>query len=109
MSKLFKTLIATVPAVAILFFYTVIKQHEVSSKIELESAKFDTEFAHLMRDEKLPVFNESFNGSDFWAEREKKAQEVEKEKEEELKRQKEKVKKFEEEFEKVMNETEVKK
>jgi len=107
MSKVFKALIITAPVMALIFFYTVIKQHEIASKIELESAKFDTEFAHLMREVNLPNFNGSLN-EDFWAERKRKAQELEKEKEEELKKQKEKVQKFEEEFEKSLNDTEAK-
>jgi len=106
MSKVFKALIITAPVMALIFFYTVIKQHEIASKIELESARFDTEFSHLMRMHEVNLQN--FNGSDFWSEREKKAQELEKEKEEELKKQKEKVQKFEEEFEKSLNDTEAK-
>jgi len=103
MSKVFKTLIITAPVMALIFFYTVVKQHEMASRIELESARFDTEFAHLMREGPSGSFNES-----FWVEREKKSQELEKEKEEELKKQKEKVQKFEEEFEKSLNDTEAK-
>ncbi len=100
MNNVFKALIITAPAVAILFFYVVIKQSEHQAFLERESARFDQEFTELAKPRMLPGFNET-----FWRERQEKARKEEEEAQRRLEEKRKKAEQIEQEFEKAMNET----
>ncbi len=99
MNNIFKALILTAPAMAILFFYIVVKQSEHQALLERESARFDQEFSEMMKP-KILGGNES-----FWKERQEKAQKEEEEAQKRLEEKRKKAEQIEQEFEKAMNET----
>ncbi len=99
MNNVFKALILTAPAVAVLFFYVVVKQAEHQAFWERESARFDQEFTELAKPKMLPG-NET-----FWKEKQEKAKREEEEAQSRLEEKRKKAEQIEQEFEKAMNET----
>jgi len=91
-----KAFLLTAPAVAVLFAYVLHVQQEHRARLELESARFDREWAELQA---------GGGNKTFWETRKREAEARENETQKELEERKQKLKEFEQEFEKAWNET----
>lgn len=98
MNNLFKTLFLVAPALAVLFFFVVVKQSEHQAYLERESARFDKDFSEMMK-------NPYSLKNDYWTDRQKQAAEEEKQAQAKLEERRQKVKELESQLEKAFNET----
>lgn len=98
--NIMKAFLLTAPAAAVLFAYTLYTQQEHKMRVELESARFDREWAEM---------HSPSNHTNFWENRKREAEARENETAKELEERKKKLREFEQEFERVYNETNQKK
>ncbi|MEO0264804.1 MAG: hypothetical protein ABIM17_06125 [candidate division WOR-3 bacterium] len=91
-----KAFLLTAPAAAVLFAYVLHVQQEHRARLELESARFDREWAELQA---------GGGNKTFWEIRKKEAEVRENETALELEERKQKLKEFEREFDKAWNDS----
>ena len=99
MSNVFKALVISAPAAAVLFFYVVVKQSEHEALLERESARFDRVFSELAEPKLLP------NNSTLWQHIKERATREEEEAQKRIEEKRMKAEEIERELEKAMNET----
>lgn len=101
MNTLFKILLVSSPILALIFYYTVLKQEQIDTQIKTEDTRFERDFNEFSADlEKDP---------DLKAKYQARADEAQKELEDlepEVKKSKDKSDKFSTEFENAMDEVE---
>ena len=100
MNNVFKALVISAPAAAILFFYVVVKQSEHTALLERESARFDRVFSEIAEPKMLPKRSET-----FWQEMRERAKQEEEEAQKRIEEKRKKAEEVEKELEKAINET----
>ena len=99
MSNVFKALVVSAPAAAVLFFYVVVKQSEHEALLERESARFDRVFSEIAEPKLLPQTNST------WQIIKERAIKEEEEAQKRIEEKRKKAEEIEKELEKAMNET----
>lgn len=99
LTNIFRIAILAAPFVALVFYYTVLKQQQFDVEMQREEVKFEREWNEWKAQSPLSQDRKKYQ------ERAEKSEEKLKELEEEEKERKRKVKKFEEEFEKALEES----